>query len=611
MDNLLAGYVYSTLQSVLWAISCVGLGMPVARRLKSPTNLELILASFLLGCIVWVAIGLALFGFHWFKPLVLTALVDILGVASLAAFGRKWFWDLRKGLRISLPVIFLSIVLAAQLLYAFLPVTAFDALLYHLPLAKRMLDTGTISWTQWIFNSSFPQSYELLQAIGMASGGDVGATLVSWWFGLGTVLLLIAIGARLGSPQIGLWSSIALSLTPLWFCLAHVPYMGTALAFGICFLALSILIDSPGWLVGAIVGWLAAANYYGVEVGLLGILVWVCKSRQGARHVLWALAVAAAIAGFWYVRNLYLFSNPFFPYFESFFRFLGPPRLSESADTMYDIVRRAGSPDTLSGWIGLPLKLMVNPAPEYADDSAMAWKQVGWLAALWPLAVIVLRRHTGLAGVYLLTLAATFSWVLVHRVIDLRYLTYLLPLMYVLSFVFLASPFSRLNLRPSISIAISAIAIILATWHLIGPTTDRSLVQIPFTSSEREMFLEDNIDCWPVVRELNRSEPRPTVYFLCGEGVRYYCRFPVYAGWHNRCDYGKFLDHAGSGADLANWLEGIGVDVLLIDERRGRLLGDERLGVLQDSGFTEKYTPYLVGYNDTSLYVHSGFEFGN
>ncbi len=603
--DLVPAYIYSVLQSLLWAMSCVGLGFLVGGRLHDASKLERLLVSFLTGCLIWVGIGLILFLFRLFRPGVLIALVYLGGIGSFVLLGRTWLADLKGRPGFDWQVLTLAIILSAQFLYALIPVTAFDALYYHLPLARHMLETGTISWTPWIFNSSFPQSYELLQAIGLATGGDVAASLVSWWFALATVLTLIAIGGRLGNWRIGLWAGIALSLTPLWFWLAHVPYMECGQAFGIVLLILLTLMNGPGWAVGMAAGWLACCKYWGIEAGLLGLVIWFIQTRPGGRQAIIALLTAIAVAVFWYARNLYLFSNPFFPYYLDLFSFLGSPRVEGALETTYQVIRKEASPTDLEGWLRLPVRLMVNPVPDYADYAARTWKYVGWLAAVWPFAIIpAIRKHRPMLGMYFFTLIAVFSWIVIHGVTYLRYLTPLMPLMYILALMFLADLFSKVRIKGIEGRHAIAFACLLAIAHLIGATTDRGLVQIPLNFDEREIFLEANIDGWAFIRELNEVEPEPVVYFLYGEGVRHYCDFTLYAGWNNPYDFGEFRRHSSSGAELADWLEEIGVDVLLINERRVRQLQDDTLDILMERNFISRYPPAVVSYQDTTMFVY-------
>ncbi|MFH1514291.1 MAG: hypothetical protein ABIG42_02400 [bacterium] len=579
-------------------MSTIGTGAFVSRRVRNSSRIEYYILSFLSGCIFWILLGLILFIFHGFKPLVINVFVYILAISSVIVHGKSWISDLRNSYKLDWRIICLAIVLIVQALNCFLPVTAFDALFYHLPLAEQMLKTGTLSWTPWIINSTLPLNYEILQGIGMATGGDVAVNLISWWFGLATILTLIAIGKRLGNWLIGLWAGLALSITPLWFWFGHVPYLESYLAFGFCFMTLCIITRTPGWVIGVAVGWLAGTKYWGLEAATVGFVIWLVQCRPNARSIVSAVAVACVIALFWYIKNIYLFGNPFFPFYNNSFDFLGPPRIDGAIETAYEFPRRKVSPVTIQNWIRLPVDLLANPVPKYCDDNALTWKYSGWLSFFWPFSLFVFwKKHRSALTIYAYVLLAVLSWLLIHKMTNLRYLTVILPLMYLLSVSLLAYtlPKVRLN-RGSRNIA-ACLMIILVISHLLGPTTNQNFLQIPFTSIERNTYLDINLDAWSVIQELNQADPAPQVYFLYGEGLRYYCKFPLFAGWDDPYDYHEFFKHASSGSELARWLDEIGVDILLINERRVRQIQsnpDEIRQILTDDEFTEVYQPQFI-----------------
>ena len=587
-------------------ISCIGIGTLILRGLKDSTKLELLLIRFLTGCIGWVAIFFFLGLFGWINARVIQILFYILAISSLIRYGGGWWREGRGAVPLNWATFALGIILFVQALFALMPVVAFDALLYHLPLAKRMLDTGTISWTPFIMNSSFPQNCEIMQAIGLAIGGDASATLASWWFAVGTVLALVALGCRLGGWRIGLWAGMALSLTPIWFYLGHIPYIETGFAFGIALLALTIILKGPGWMMGIILGWLAGSKFNGIEIGLIGLVIWLWQDRLGVKQLLTAIFISIAIAGFWYVRNIYLFADPLFPYYRDLFRFLGGTKALGALDTAWDVGTQFdmfAPAATIKDWIIFPLKIVFYPSPDYTESDVLALRYVGLFSLPWLLSIFYRRNRPGLSGLFTLTLLSVALWVFAHKVIYLRFIAPLLPLMYLMGLIVLSEWFSKLRIGPKSMRIITAVAVIGVLVHLFGVTSNRSLVQLPLSSEEREMFLEANIDGWPIIRELNKLDPKPVVYFLYGEGGRYYCKFPFYSNWHDPYDFGKFGEHAASGGELAAWLKEIGVDVLLINKRRIELFEYPYYDSVDRQDFTQVYIPQPSSYGDVTMYV--------
>jgi len=610
--DLVPGYISSSLHSLLWAVSCLGLGSFVNRWLPSTSRIEKIVINFIAGCLVWILISLILAAFYLFKPALIRFLVYIAGFGSLMIYGKTWGAWLRDGIRFDLKTATLVIIILVHAFNSLAPVISFDSTCYHLPLASHMLDNGSIIYTPFIFNSAFPKNYEILLAIGLAIGGDASASLVSWWFSLMTVLALVAIGNALNKPSLGIWAGIAISLTPLWFELGRIPKNEVGMAFGITLLVLSIMQRYPGWVIGAAIGWMGGCKYYGFEIGGLAFIAWIIQNRPGWRSVLLSIGVIILAAGYWYASNLYLFANPIFPYFSEIFKTIGTAKIPDSERYVWDVYSQFdqfASPTTLTGWLTAPYRMLVSPSPSFADGEHSAWKWVGWLAILWPFAVIpILKREHKLIGAYLMILIGTALWVTLHGIIYLRFLTPLLVIMYFFSFLVVSDLLSRFKKPKPLARSVATLILcVLAMVHLAGPTTDFSLLNMPLNSEERDIFLEQTFRGWPVIRELNNIDPPPTVYYLYGENARHYLKVPLYSGWRDPYGFAVFREHTSSGAELARWLEDIGVDVLVVNHGR-REVASEIIEALSDDEFTDIYPARALMYYSTSVFARREVE---
>ncbi len=610
--DLLPGYVSSSLHSLLWAFSCLGLGSFVNRWLPNATRLEKTLINFLTGCIVWIMLALVLAIWHAFKPELVRVMVYVAGFGSLIAHGKTWWVWSREGLRFDWKILTLLIIFVTHGIYSLMPVISFDATCYHLPLASHILEHGSIIYTPFIFNSSFPKNYEILQAIALAIGGDVSASMVSWWFSTWTVLCLAALGNRIGNLSLGLWAGIAISLTPLWFQLGASPKNEVGMAFGITLLVLAIVMRAPGWVFGLVIGWLGGCKYYGFEIGGIAFIAWIIQNRPGWRSVLTCIGVIIIAAGFWYARNAWLFADPVYPYYFSLISSFGEPRVADAGEYAFDVYSQFdqfASPTTLIGWITVPFRMLLNSEPNFSERAEYCWKYIGWLAILWPFAVIpIVKRHRNLVGPFVMILLSTLLWVFVHGIIYLRFLTPLLVLMYFFSFLVISDLLPGLNAKPVVSKIATILLCLLAVLHLIGPTAPFRLIDMPLSSDERDYFLTHAIAGYPIIQELNRLDPPPTVYYLYGEHARHYCDFPVYSGWRTPYGFGKFQEHAESGTELARWLEEIEVDILIINYLRGSALPQEVSDALISEEFTGIYNLKIPMYISNAVYVHRDLE---
>ncbi|HEX9743882.1 MAG TPA: hypothetical protein VGB30_00505 [bacterium] len=561
---------------------------------------------------LWILLVLLLAIFHLALPLVLRILVYIFGLGSIARYGSQWLRDYSSGIPPTFPVITIFIIIFSQFLYALMPVVGFDATTYHLPLVTHILEHGTIAWTPYIFNSAFPKNYEILQAVNMSTGGDAAASMVSVWFSLGSILLLVAIGNRIGKPYLGILAGIALGITPLWFILSQIPNNEVGIAFGILVLILAIVARYPGWIVGLTIAWIAGCKYYGFEFGLIALVVWIWQTRPGKKEIWTAVIVGVITGGFWYLRNIWWFGNPIFPYFNDSLWIFGSPRVFGAQESIWDVYSQFdqfASPTDLIGWLTVPFRIMLDPAPNFIENANTAWKYTGWLAFFWPLAIIpAWKSHRNLTGPFFLTLISVLSWPLLHGIIYLRFLTPMLPMMYFLSFIVISMWLAKIKLQPRQAAAVATIVSLAAVIHLFGPTTDISLAYLPLTSDERDIYLEGNIVGYPIIRELNKVDPPPVVYNLYGEASRHYCHFPLYSSWRGPYSFSVLHQHAGSGTELGEWLEETGIDVFIFNHKREMESGDDIEDVIFSPEFNEIYPLQIFEYYEASVFVRKDYD---
>jgi len=73
---------------------------------------------------------------------------------------------------------FATLFVACSALVALSPVTAFDVLAYHFPLAEHYLEIHRLQPTHMILESFYPQGNEVLQTLQFAIGGRPAAQLL-------------------------------------------------------------------------------------------------------------------------------------------------------------------------------------------------------------------------------------------------------------------------------------------------------------------------------------------------------------------------------------------------------------------------------------------------
>jgi len=83
----------------------------------------------------------------------------------------------------------LLLIWASHLIQVFVPETGFDAVWYHLPIAKVVTDAHQIRYIPELYQSLNPLFSDLFFVLGFQLWGDFGSKLVAYFFGLSLVLV--------------------------------------------------------------------------------------------------------------------------------------------------------------------------------------------------------------------------------------------------------------------------------------------------------------------------------------------------------------------------------------------------------------------------------------
>ena len=261
---------------------------------------------------------------HWLYP---STLLGILGVATIVC--ARELSSLTKTLGASLrrrPGRTLGI--GAGCLILFLPYallglyppdeTSFDALMYHLAVAKLYLEHHGFVFAPHVHFSLFPQLNEMLFTLMLVLFDDVAARLISSLVLAVLIIAVFAWGYQLFSRRVGYWASAILLGIPIIVWLGSTAYVDIALTL----FATMAVYSSWNWLQSRAQQWLILAAIFagcasGTKfsglffVGILAIVIcfYGFRNRQYAAAPLF-VAIAAAIAAPWYARSVYYTGNP-------------------------------------------------------------------------------------------------------------------------------------------------------------------------------------------------------------------------------------------------------------------------------------------------------------
>ena len=223
----------------------------------------------------------------------------------------------------------MAIILAFALAQALSPPTDPDGLIDHLAVPKLFLEIGRLQPMPDFIFANYPLTLESLFAIGMAFGSDTVAKLLHLSFGVLLVLATFMLGYRYLAAGAGWFAAailVGMPIYPVWAGLAYVD-MGWALYAFCAVYALAIWADENDEksnqllvLAGVMTGFALGTKYLALG-GAAAAGLWILwHSRKGGwRAILVSGAVfggAALLVGApWYLRNLFAFGNPVYPYF--------------------------------------------------------------------------------------------------------------------------------------------------------------------------------------------------------------------------------------------------------------------------------------------------------
>jgi 4-amino-4-deoxy-L-arabinose transferase-like glycosyltransferase len=214
------------------------------------------------------------------------------------------------------------------------PVTDGDALCYHLEVAKRMAQNGSVRFDPDLHETAYPLLVESLQATALHLRGPVATRSISFLFGLSLSASAIMLARPLTGTRNGIWAGILLLSVPIVNCGMIAPLNDVPLA-AFCAAALVALSETSLGrrqqvaLCALYCGLACGVKFPGIVwSGVMGLLIlsqswhFLACSNQKIRLFgpsLLFVSVLICSGSFWYVRAAILTGNPVHPYFKNTF----------------------------------------------------------------------------------------------------------------------------------------------------------------------------------------------------------------------------------------------------------------------------------------------------
>ncbi len=519
-------------------------------------------------------LGLGMLGTGWLLAGVfgaltrITVILTVAAGAGLALFSRRRVerpdgrWRLRTtgAAALALALTALSLV-SFRALY---PPTAFDATMYHLPMAKAYAASGRIAPLPDLRFPVFPALNEVLFSGAMLLCDDVSAQLVeTLFFGLAAAGIVMGTSRAAGQGP-GLWALALWLSSPAVLSLASMAYadMGlTTFAFFALYACARWLETAESrWLrlAGAFAGFAAGAKYSGLFFGALVFATVLLRAPRGkkgraARDV---LLFAAASGVWWYALIFSGTGDPAWPFFGSLFGYRFWSR--EDVASLLWSLHRYGDGRSLGALLRLPFRFALGRSP---SEPGMAG--AGLALLLLAIGVSVRRRLCRFPAA--VAVAYAVFWFFTTQ--QPRFLLPVVPVLCVLGALVLAAltENARGDSRTWLRRLVSLGALVLAGRALLEEGRRlRFSPPLPVSLPQREAFLEQ-LPSYPFYRELNRRYGSAySIYALHDESMKYYCEGRHLGDWFGPNRYADVP--VGSGTELYEWLRRRGVSYLLVNE---------------------------------------------
>ena len=345
----------------------------------SPSQKTLIGATLGLGILSLSVFFLA--AIHYLTPLTLTLLLSILwilGFAELKALFRAF--NSPKKILTGNPfeslIVFFALLLV--LWCCLIPPHQYDSLVYHLPLAAAYVQAHGLVKLPWLLYSHFPQNGEMLFTLSLLFKSDILAQMFMWvslflsaWWIFEIAQLEIPIKAVMLSILLLVTQSSAMLLSASSYVEPLVMLWTTAsvLSFLRWEEIRSTSSGSKAWLILSAVfcGLALGTKYYaGITAGILGMTLWsrVFFPSESRKEALKDAALFTAIVTIlfspWMLKNWIEVGNPFFPFFNPFFKASQIGWNKEIAHNYFNALAEYRSGLNYRRWADFPVMLLTN-----------------------------------------------------------------------------------------------------------------------------------------------------------------------------------------------------------------------------------------------------------
>lgn len=496
-----------------------------------------------------------------------------------------------------LGVLIVIVAAAPLIVLALYPPTAFDAIMYHLPIAEAFAANHQIVLVPELRFTASPQLNNLLFSIALLAYDDLAAQLIQVLLLTLSALLVYALGQRCFSQRAGALAAAAFLAQPLVIWVGTVAYGDISeilFVFAFAFAIQRGLTTKDGrWLaLAGIYGGFAAGTKYQalLPIGFAGVIVLLASLRE--RRWRWLVAFGlplALVAAPWYIRNALQTGNPVYPALGGVFGYGRGLWDAQDVQSQNGEILGHGFGRSLRASLLLPLHLIARQR-SFSDPGEPLF-----LPATVPIIevlILVNLRERTVRWLAFLVAAFGAAWFASFPV--LRYLLPALPFALIAAaggadrlLTALARRYPRLQ-SPSGWERRAALPflclIIFAPGWLYAATTVAARGTLPTTVAQRDAYFTRELPLYPAYQHLNQGYGSGyALYALYAENMAYFAHGTVRGDWFGPARYRDLRPALTDGAALYNALIRQQVDTFLVARDRYPLV------LPTDDAFTQHF----------------------
>lgn len=244
------------------------------------------------------------------------------------------------------------------------PITANDALVYHLSIPKIYAAKARIARLPFNVYANMPHCGELLYTACFVLGGEVAARLFYFLTLLITCLAIYRICKSISTRFSAIVATSSFVVGPLLIDPRVICNVDVFLAL-VSMACIDLILDQDNqgrWktiVIGLLCGFAISIKYTGLGLVLAILITYSIKS--GMRRAVLSGVVAIAVFSPWLIKNYLFVGNPFFPMFEGWFDGLNWDRIQ--LEQLLKWQRSMGMQKSALGYLLLPINVFIAGRP--------------------------------------------------------------------------------------------------------------------------------------------------------------------------------------------------------------------------------------------------------